>query len=351
MFAVGVLTVLVGAAVAVLISPDTWAVDATRNLAAAEALVGGTFGADRGYLYSPLAAALTIPATWLPAGLAIALWFVGRLGLLIGGAASQARGLAPGDRVLAVLAAVFFVPCVLDLSLGNVSILIAGAVALVAWRRDELWTGVLVGLVLATVPKPQLVPVLAWMVLFRPRASVGAVVTASVATLLTILVFGIEPYLAWFDILRAPDYIASGATQGNLALGAWLDDRLPALAPLTLPLSILAVAGAAFGVWRGAWPGLIGCICLGLLVAPYTMAYGAVLLLVAVRPLAIVAPRWVVALALVAPFGIILAMPVWVAAVMIVAIAVPRAAWQVVPFGRPAWPWATGHGLLQATPA
>jgi len=250
-----------------------------------------------------------------------------------------------------VLAAAFFIPCVLDLSLGNVSILLAAALALVAWRRDELWAGVLIGLALATVPKPQLLPVLVWMVLFRPRATIGALVAAGAATCLAALVFGVDPYLVWFDILRAPDYVVSGSTQGNLALGAWLSDRLPDLAPLTLPLSVLAVAGAVFGLYRGPWPGLIACTCLGLLVAPYTMAYGAVLLLVAVRPLAVVAPRWVVVLALAAPLGIILAMPVWVAAVMIVAVAVPRADWEAVPFELPAWPWATGHGVMRARPA
>lgn len=342
---------LFGAAVAAVILPHTWAVDASRNLEAAEALVGRTFGADRGYLYSPLAAAWTVPATWLPAGLAVGLWFVFRLAVLVAGAVSQARDLASGDRVLAVLAAVFFIPCVLDLSLGNVSILLAAAVALVAWRRDAWWTGVLVGLALATVPKPQLLPILVWMALFRPRATVGALLTVAVATGMAIALLGIDPYLAWFDVLRAPEYLVGGSAQGNLALGPWIDDRLPALAPLTVPLSAFAIIGAVAGIARGAWPGLIACTCLGLLIAPYTMAYGAVLLLVAVRPLALVAPRSVIVLALVAPLGIILAMPVWVAAVMAVAIMVPRPAWAAAPFVLPGRPWVRPSGLARVYPA
>jgi len=348
--AVAAMSVLFGVAVAVAIVPHTWAVDASRNLAAAEALLDGQFGSDRGYLYSPLAAALTVPATWLPAGLAVVVWFLLRLGVLVGGAVAQARGLATGDRMLAVLGAVFFIPCVLDLSLGNVSILLAAAVALVAWRRDAWWTGILVGLALATVPKPQLLPVLVWMVLFRPRAAAGALVTAGVATGLGVLVLGLDPYVAWFDVLRAPEYVASGSTQGNLALAAWLDDRLPELAVLALPLSVLAVTGAIAGLLRGPWPGFIACICLGLLVAPYTMAYGAVLLLLSVRPLTLVSPRWVLLLGLLAPLGIILAMPIWVAAVMAVAISVPRGAWGAVPFELPRWPWRAAPDL-RAHPA
>jgi hypothetical protein len=240
--------------------------------------------------------------------------------------------------VLGVLAAVFFIPCVLDLSLGNVSILLAGAVALVAWRRDAWWAGALVGLALATVPKPQLLPVLVWMALFRPRAAVGALAVAVAATAVGVVALGIDPYLAWFDVLRAPEYVASGSTQGNLSLGAWLGDRAPALAALTVPLSMLAIVGAIVGLLRGPWPGLIACLCLGLLVAPYTMAYGAVPLLLAVRPLTVVSMRTMMILGLLAPLGIILAMPVWVGAIMVVAIAVPRAAWQAAPFELPTWP-------------
>ena len=56
------LSALVGGVAVVRAAQNVWAVDAERNLAAAAALLHGTFGSVPDYLYSPLAAALTVPA-------------------------------------------------------------------------------------------------------------------------------------------------------------------------------------------------------------------------------------------------------------------------------------------------
>jgi hypothetical protein len=78
---------------------------------------------------------------------------------------------------------------------------------------------------------------------------------------------------------------------------------------------------------RGETPGFIACLCAGLLIAPYTMAYGAVLLLLAVGPLARVAPMRTFALALAGSLGVIIFMPLWVAAILVTTVAVSPTAW------------------------
>ncbi len=132
--AVAAINGVIGAAVAVLIMPHAWSVDANRNLAAAQALAAGTFGQDFGYLYSPLAAALTLPvAGLLPATLAIGGWLAARVAVLLAGIARETRDLSTPNRILVAIAAVSFVPVLYDLLLGNVSILIVAVLALIAW--------------------------------------------------------------------------------------------------------------------------------------------------------------------------------------------------------------------------
>jgi hypothetical protein len=310
-----------GVAVAALIAPHVWSVDGDRSLRAALALANGTFGQDGGYLYSPLAAALTLP---LAAGLryvvAIGAWLLGRLGILLAGIARETRGLSIPDRVLVVIAAVSFIPTLHDLMLGQVTILIGAAVALVAWSEDGYAAGLPLGLILATVPKPAVIPILVWMAIFRRRALLSTIGSAALLSLFGLILLGGTDYANWFQVLLHQAKI--GPLQaGNLAPGA--------LFPPVVAWPLMALTGAftVIAVRRGETPGFIACLCAGLLVAPYTMAYGAVLLLLAVKSLAQVAPIRTFALAITGSLGVILFLPLWVGAILVTTLAVSRTAW------------------------
>jgi len=313
------LTSLVGGFAVVRAAQNVWAVDAHRNLAAAVALLNGTFGSVPDYLYSPLAAALTVPALALPTDVAVVAWLALKIALLAVGTALATRGLGGIDRLLLGVALVGFLPILYDLELGNVTVIVLAAVAAIAWTPDRVATGIPLGLILATAPKPQLVPVLIWLAVTHRRALVGAVMTAALATLVGLALTGPAAYAVWVEALRAPAYLNSGEVI-NLAL--W---RLP---PVVAVPSALAVIGAFYlALRRGYWPGLLAAICVGLLLAPYTLIYGAGLLLVAAPAAVRASPRAVLGLAITAPVALVLAFPAWVGLALAVAALVPAVAW------------------------
>jgi hypothetical protein len=331
--------IVISAAVVAVIASQVWLMDAARGVDAAHALASGTFGSDRGYLYSPLAALLILATTWIPAGVAGGAWLAARFGVLLAGIRRETRGLATADRVLIAIAATAFLPTVHDLMLGNVSILLAATVALVAWSPDRVRTGLPLGLALATAPKPALIPILVWMLVFRRRALAGSLGTAAAVTLVALAVVGTGPYVAWIDVLGHPEYLA-GPQGGNFALTGFFP------MPVALGLDALAVAAGFVALRRGETPGLLAALAVGLLVAPYTLAYGAVFLLLAVRPVAGVLPAWLLLLAtLVAPILVIEFLPGLAGALLAATVAVRPWRWPPL---RQALPQAPP--LRQATP-
>jgi hypothetical protein len=326
-FAVAAINAILAVGIGALIAPIVWSVDGDRDLAAARALLAGTFGQDHGYLYTPLAAALTIPAAAaIPYGVAVVGWLVARIGVLLEGVRREVGDLSTIDRVLVGVAAIAFVPTLHDLLLGNVSVLITAAVAVVAWSGDGYLAGLPLGLVLATVPKPALIPILIWMLVFRRRALMSAIGSAALLSGIALVILGASTYSAWFQVLLHPYYLGTNQT-GNLALGA----MLPAF--LAWPLIAATVAATIVALRQGEAPGFIACLCAGLLIAPYTMAYGAVLLLLAVRPLAGVAPARTFVLAATGSIGVIVFLPFWVGAILATTLTIPRSSWPTLNHG------------------
>jgi len=313
------LTALVGGFAVVRAAQNVWAVDAHRNLAAAVALQHGAFGSDPDYLYSPLAAALTVPAVALPTDVAVVAWLALKIALLVVGTAIATRELGGIDRLLLGVAVVAFLPILYDLELGNVTVIVLAAVAALAWTPDRIVTGIPLGLVLATAPKPQLVPVLVWLAVAHRRALVGALVTAALATLVGLALAGPTAYTTWVDALRAPAYLTSGDVI-NLAL--W---SLPPV--IAIPGAVVAAGGFLLALRRGHWPGLLAATCVGLLLAPYTLIYGAGLLLVAAPATVRASPRAALGLAIIAPIALVLAFPMWVGLVLALAVLVPAESW------------------------
>lgn len=313
------LSALVGGFAVVRAAQNVWAVDAHRNLAAAAALQNGTFGSVPDYLYSPLAAASTVPALALPTDVAVVAWLAVKIALLAYGTAVATRGLARVDRLLLSVAVIGFLPILYDLELGNVTVIVVVAVAAIAWTPDRMATGIPLGLILATAPKPQLIPVLVWLAIAHRQALAGAVVTATLATLVAAAVTGPAAYGAWLEALRAPTYLNSGEVI-NLAL--W---SLPPI--VAIPGAAAASAGFFIALQRGYWPGLVGAICIGLLLAPYTLIYGAGLLLAAVPAAVRASPRAALALAITAPVALVIAFPAWVGLALAFAVLAPAGAW------------------------
>jgi Glycosyltransferase family 87 len=300
---------IIGVGFAILIAPDAWALDIERYLKASRDLAAGRFGTDRAYLYSPLAALFTLPLTLVPIAVATLAWLIAKLGVLELAVRREVFGLPLIDGLLIGVAVLFFLPTSYDLLLGNVTVFVVAAVALVAWRTDRITSGIALGLILATAPKPQLIPILIWMLAFRRRALVGALATAALATLIAVLFVGIGPYLAWIDVLRTPLYFESHM-EGNLNP----DAVVPALA---LPIEALTLAGFLIALRRGETGGLVAATATGLLIAPYTLAYGAMMLLLAVRPVVRASPRTGLVLGLVGSAGVVLALPVYALAWLI----------------------------------
>jgi hypothetical protein len=135
-----------------------------------------------------------------------------------------------------------------------------------------------------------------------------------VATLATALVVGVPAYLSWIDILRAPDYLSS-PMNGNLTP----DALLPSLA---IPIKLIAVAGLLYSLRKGETNAFVAAAAVGLLIAPYTLAYAAMALLLAVRPLARASLIAAVILSAIGSIAVILLLPAyalaWLATAVIV---------------------------------
>ncbi len=188
-----------------------------------------------------------------------------------------------------------------------------------AWSRDRFAAGIALGLLLAMVPKPAIVPILVWMLVYRRRALIGAAATAIAASGITALLLGSGPYLAYLDILRHPEYLDSPQF-GNLSLTA-----LPPLVAVVLGLG--ALAGTLAALRQGETPGFIATLAAGLVLSPYTMAYGPVMLLIAFRPLLWVAPVRTFLLAVSGSLLVIVFLPAWALAWIVAALSVPRSVW------------------------
>jgi len=281
------------------------------------ATIAGAFGADSGlfrqcalllaegqtefcgFLYSPLTALVARPLTWVsPTAAMVAMTMIG-CAILVAGVALETRGQEPVNRVLVGVAAFTFAPVVYELLLGQTTLLIAAALYLVARRPDAFRNGVPLGLALALAPKPLLLPILVWMMVWRRHALTAALLTTLTLTGFGIALLGLDQYREWFLVLTgagsdavAGTFVLSTREIGNFSL--WPFN------PATFALACAVGAVTLWAILRDCSRGFVASLFAGLLLAPYSLLYAFSILLLAVKPALAFAPRTTRALALIA---------------------------------------------------
>ena len=287
LFAIAILNAITGFAVACVIAPLCFGDDAGFYRQYALAAVSGNFDATS-FLYPPLTAHFFYPLTWVtPLFAAIIMTLIGFTILMVG-VRSETRGHPLVDRVLVTVAVLGFIPVVYELLLGQVTFIIAATIYPVVRRTDAFKNGIPLGIALALAPKPLLIPILLWMVIWRRRALTTTLLVAAALTCLGLALSGVDQYLQWFSLLtRVGQESASGtfslALKGNFSL--W---------PLDPIKSILAIAICVTVFWtifRDSSRGFVAAVFMGLLLAPYTGLYAASILLLTVKPALAFAPR------------------------------------------------------------
>ena len=185
------------------------------------------------------------------------------------------------DRWLVLLAVVTFPPIVHDLVIGNVST-ITLLVLLAVARWPDARGGIALGLLLAFMPKPHLIPVLAYLAFRQPRAFLASIGTIGVSVLAGVALFGIEPWLQFAETLREPLERTFTANIGFSGL----------LGPVGVVVGVV-VAGAIFvvGVLIGGARGYGLSIIAGIVAGPYTFIHYLAGTIVAAEPVLRARPR------------------------------------------------------------
>ena len=254
------------------------------------------------FRYTPLGALLFVPLVPLSAAAAAWAWIGIKLVVLAVAARWYARPWDGVDRWLVLLAVVTFPPIVHDLVIGNVStITLFVLLALARW--PDARGGIALGLLLAVMPKPHLIPVLAYLAFRQPRAFLASIGTIGASVLAGVVLFGIEPWLAFAGTLREPLERTFTANIGFSGL----------LGPVGVAVGVV-VAGAifVFGVLTGGARGYGLSIIAGIAAGPYTFIHYLAGTIVAAEPVLRVRPRRLAAfpsLLLVTPL-----VPLWLVA-------------------------------------
>lgn len=251
------------------------------------------------FRYTPIGALVFAPLVPLSADAAAWAWLIVKTGVL-GLTAAWFSSRWSGDRrVLVALLVLAFPPIVHDLVIGNVStITVLALLALARWQDPR--GGVAIGLLTVLMPKPHLVPVLAYLAFRRPRDFLAAAGTMAAGVVIGLLIFGPEPWMAFIGSLREPLERTFTANVG------W--SGLLGQAGVVVGV-VMGVVVFVLGVRMGGARGYGLSILAGILAGPYTFIHYLSGSLVAVEPVLRTKPRWL------APFPWLLVVfpliPVW----------------------------------------
>ena len=215
------------------------------------------------FRYTPLGALVFVPLVPLGAAAAAWAWVAAKLVILVVAARWYARPWGGVDRWLVFLAVLVFPPIVHDLVIGNVST-ITLLVLLAVARWPDARGGVALGLLLALMPKPHLLPVLAYLAIRRPRAFAASIGTIAVSVLAGVALFGVDPWLNFIGTLREPLERTFTANIGFSGL----------LGPVGVVVGVVvAVAIFVVGVLVGGRRGYGLSILAGIVAGPYTFIH------------------------------------------------------------------------------
>ena len=304
--AIAAMNLITGGVAAWILAPLSFGSDVDFLRRGGQGLLDGTPVHD--FVFSPLCAALAVPLALMPAMAASITITMLELGILLLGVRLETARLRPMDRLLVGVAVVTAVPVVNELLLGQVTLLIAASIYPLR-DGDGRVRGVPLGIALALVPKPLLLPLLAWMIVWRRRALAGAIASAAILTLAGLILIGPGAYAAWVDALEGAGRISREANFSIWSSG------------LTVPAAAVAALVLAAFAWSLAEPrrGFVGALTAALLLAPYTLLYAASILVLAVKPALAVAPRATRALALIVNPATLAAAPAWIGAGLVAA--------------------------------
>jgi hypothetical protein len=251
------------------------------------------------FRYTPVGALPFIPLVPLSEQGAAWAWLMFKVGVLVLTAAWFASRWTGMRRIGAALLVLTFPPIVHDLVIGNVStITVLAFLAVARWQDPR--GGVAIGLLTVLMPKPHLVPVLAYLAVRRPRDFLAALGTMGAGVAIGLVIFGVEPWVEFIGTLREP---LDRTFTANIGWSGLLG-QLGVVIGVGIGLAVL-VAGMLLGGARGYGLSILA----GILAGPYTFIHYLSGTVVAVEPVLRTRPRWL------APFPWLLVVfpliPVW----------------------------------------
>lgn len=223
---------------------------------------------------------LSAPLSALPSGIAFALW--SGFGIVLLCLAGFQLKLPP--RL--VFAALLLPPCIYCLTLGQTGVILSALLVLsLHWaRRRPVLSGAAAGLLVLKPPFALLLP-LCYLAAGQPRAIIAAAISGLCVCLLTLLVFGLSPWLYFFHISLPEARAVLQADwhlnyQNIMASPFILFRSLGAGLPLSYALQgvlTLLACGLTWRLWRQRQaPGpdvLLVTACLTALATPYDYIY------------------------------------------------------------------------------
>jgi glycosyl transferase family 87 len=236
------------------------------------------------FRYTPIGALFFLPLVPLSETAAVWAWLAFKVAVLAVCAWWFGRSWPADRRVLLALMVLAFPPAIHDLVLGNVSVLTL-LVFLAVARWQDPRGGVAIGLLTVLMPKPHLLPVLAYLAIRRPRDFLASLATIVVGVAIGLVIFGIDPWLEFIASLREPLERTFTANVGFSALFGPIGVVIGVVVGV-----VVVVAGMLLGGSRGYGLSIIGGIAMG----PYTFIHYLVGTLVAAEPVLRARPRWLV---------------------------------------------------------
>ncbi|MFI4935226.1 MAG: glycosyltransferase family 87 protein [Caulobacterales bacterium] len=279
----------------------------------------------RPFVYPPSALLAFAPLGLAPFWAANALWTVAGLAIIVATMAGQVKS----QRILILTAMVLSPASVLVMITGQLTFVIAAmvVVGLLSLKTRPILAGVLFGLAGSIKPQTLILLPVAMIAIGQWRVLVSAGVTAALAALASVAVFGLHAWLEWLAavprfehfIMTTPGLQRGVITPTGLGVTLALDPGSLATWRLLFAVGAVALAWFVFRNTQDPARRLAALLGGGLFISPYAMHYDAALLAPAAALMLThrAAPRaWITALAA----GAVLccaAIPHWGAAAVI----------------------------------